>query len=118
MTNDNWETPDWLIEHFKGNFDPCPNLYLPNSSTDGLLMDWSNPTYVNPPYSNPLPWVEKAIEQSKRGVKVCMLLRCDPSTKWYRLLIEHGAKIAFFNPRFKFKNAIGSPNFAVMLAFL
>lgn len=111
---DNWETPDWLTEHFRGHFDPCPS----NPSFNGLKVDWKSPTYINPPYSNPLPWVEKAFIEAKKGIKIVMLLRCDPSTVWYRKLIEGKAIISFFNPRFRFKKAEGSPNFAVMLVFL
>ena len=111
---DSWQTPDWLIEHFKNHFDPCPI----NSDFDGLKIDWRNPAYVNPPYSNPLPWVKKAIKQSKKGVNIVMLLRVDSSTKWYRLLMEQDVYIAYFNRRIKFKGSNGSPNFASMLVFI
>ena len=111
---DSWQTPDWLMEHFKNHFDPCP----PNPTFNGLKIGWKNPAYVNPPYSNPLPWIKKAIEESKKGVNVIMLLRVDPSTNWYRLLIEEDVYIAFFNRRIKFKGSSGSPNFASMLVFI
>ena len=113
--SDLWETPDWLMVHFKNHFDPCP----PNPTFDGLKVDWKDPTYCNPPYSNPEPWVKKAIEERRKGVNVVMLLRVDPSTRWYRLLMEEkNIYITFFNRRIKFKGARGSPNFASMLVFL
>jgi len=113
--SDNWQTPEWLMEHFRNHFDPCPA----DPTFNGLEIEWKNPTYVNPPYSNPLPWVKKAIEESKKGVNVVMLLRVDPSTKWYRLLMElPDVYIAYFNRRIKFKGANGSPNFASMLVFI
>lgn len=102
------------MEHFKNHFDPCPT----NPTFDGLKIDWKNPTYVNPPYSNPERWVKKAIKESKKGVNVVMLLRVDPSTRWYRFLIEEDVYIAFFNRRIKFKDSKGSPNFASMLVFI
>ncbi len=114
MSNDKWQTPDWLISHFDKHFDPCP----PNPPFDGLEIDWFNPAYVNPPYSNPLAWVKKAIEQSKKGINVVMLLRVDTSTKWYKLIMEQNPHIAFFNERIKFKDSKGSPNFCSMLVFL
>lgn len=116
MPNDDWQTPDWLMSHFKGHFDPCPS----NPTFDGLKVDWKSPTYCNPPYSNPEPWIRKAIEEAKKGVDVVMLLRADPSTRWYRLLMEADVNvyIAFFNRRIRFKGANGSPNFPVMLVFL
>lgn len=111
---DCWKTPTWLMEHFKSHYDPCP----PNPDFDGLSTDWESPAYVNPPYSNPLRWVEKAIEQQKKGIDVVMLLRVDTSTVWYRLLMEADAHIAFFNERLKFNDVKGSSNFSSMLVFL
>jgi hypothetical protein len=113
---DDWETPKWLMEHFKTHNDPCPLFrakYL-----DGLKNNWKNPAYVNPPYSNPLAWVQKAIEETKKGVNVVMLLRVDPSTKWYRLLVENNAHFCYFNERLKFSESKNSPSFSSMLVFL
>ena len=111
---DNWETPDWLMEHFKLHFDPCPK----NPDFDGLEIDWENPSYVNPPYSNPLLWVKKAIEETKKGVNVVMLLRVDVSTRFYKKIMEQNPHIAFFNERLKFSGSKNSPNFSSMLVFL
>jgi hypothetical protein len=111
---DNWQTPNWLIKHFEKSFDPCPI----NPSFNGLEIDWQNPSFVNPPYSNPLPWVKKAIEQKQKGIKIVMLLRVDTSTEWYKLLMEQNPHIAFFNERIRFKGSKGSPNFCSMLVFL
>ena len=114
--NDDVETPDWLMNHFSKHYDPCT---IKNNNPVGLIENWKNPTYVNPPYSKPLKWVEKAILESRKGVNVVMLLRCDPSTKWYRLLIENKAHISYFNERVKFKGYENkSSNFATMLVFL
>ena len=113
---DDWETPEWLIKHFKNHFDPCPK----NADFDGLKIDWKDPSYCNPPYSNPYEWVKKAIEEAKKSINVVMLLRADPSTKWYRLLMEADVNvyIAFFNRRLRFKGAKGSANFPSMLVFI
>lgn len=117
--NDDVETPNWLMIHFNKHYDPCK---IKNNNPVGLLEDWSsknNVVYVNPPYSKPLEWIKKAILESRKGVNVVLLLRCDPSTKWYRLLIENKAHIAYFNERVKFKGYENkSSNFATMLAFL
>jgi len=112
--SDMWQTPDWLMSHFKSHFDPCPI----NPEFDGLEIDWRDPAYVNPPYSNPLPWVKKALQERDKGVNTVMLLRVDPSTQWYRLLVEADVYIAYFNRRIKFKGAGGYPNFPSMLVFI
>jgi len=112
--SDLWRTPIWLMKHYKNHFDPCPFEH----KVDGLMRDWRSPAYVNPPYSKPRAWVEKAIEQQNKGVDVVMLLRVDSSTKWYRMLMEADAHIFYSNERLKFSESKGSPNFASMLVFL
>lgn len=98
--NDNYKTPNWLLQIFGDWFDPCPyNKYF---EVDGLKIDWEDKTYVNPPYSNPLPWIIKAIEENKKGKQIALLLKLDCSTKWFRLLIENNAHILFINERVKF----------------
>lgn len=98
---DNWGTPDWLMDVFSDWFDPCP--FNPNPTIDGLTLDWKDKTYVNPPYSNPLKWVEKAIEENKKGKTIAMLLKHDSSTKWYAKLQEAKAHFFLLNGRLKFK---------------
>jgi len=111
---DNWNTPEWLMRHFCRCYDPCPEVPL----EDGLKCDWSSPAYVNPPYSEPKKWIMKAIEQQRKGVDVVMLLRVDASTGWYKMLIEAGAHIAYFNERLHFSGSVNGPPFCSMLAFL
>jgi len=118
-SSDNWGTPDWLMEHFKEHFDPCPS----NPDFNGLEIDWESPAYVNPPYSEPEKWVRKAIKEQEKGVDVVMLLKADPSTNWYRKLLENGASIAFFNDRLRFidpkdGNPKSGARFPSMLVFL
>ncbi|MGV9142136.1 MAG: DNA N-6-adenine-methyltransferase, partial [Promethearchaeota archaeon] len=113
-----WKTPEWLLNHFKNHFDPCPL----NPKKDGLKIDWESPAFVNPPYSEPKKWVKKAVKEKKKGVNICMLLKCDPSTSWYKLLIENKARFCYINNRLKFKNIESGKNdsayFPSMLVFL
>jgi len=113
--SDNYKTPDYLLKVFAGWFDPCP--LNPNPKVNGLDLKWKNKTYVNPPYSNPLPWIEKAIQESKQGKTIVLLLKVDTSTKWYLKLIEAKAKIFFFHGRIKFDGK-NPANFPSMLAIL
>jgi hypothetical protein len=83
-----------------------------------LEIDWKTPAFVNPPYSNPLAWVRKAILENEKGVDVVMLLRVDPSTRWYKELVEANAHFCYFNERLKFSDIKGSSNFASMLVYL
>lgn len=44
--------------------------------------------FMNPPYSNPRPFIEKAWEDSKYCKIVC-LVKADPSTKWWAVFWEY-----------------------------
>ncbi len=95
MKGDSYETPNWIKE---------------------LFEEWKHKTFVNPPYSNPLPWIEKAIEENKKGKTIVLLLKLDCSTKWFLKLASAKAHIMMINERVKF-NGKASP-FPSMLAIL
>ena len=117
--SDNWETPKWVMRVFKGWYDPCPLQLTP--TIDGLKSDWDTPAFVNPPYSNPMPWVERAINESRKGKTVVMLLNVDTSTKWFAKLNEAKAHFLWFGERLKFiedgkeKDASPKPSMLVIL---
>lgn len=100
MANDNCPTPPWLLGFFEDYFDPCP--LNDNPKTNGLNIDWEDRTYVNPPYSKPEPWIDKAIDEAQKGKRIVMLLRADTSTKYFSKLHKSGARITFFYGRIKF----------------
>ena len=65
--------------------------------------------FMNPPYSNPLPFVGQAYELSKTNVVVC-LLKCDTSTKSWSIFWDYenhkpkeGVEIRFLPKRLKFE---------------
>lgn len=75
---------------------------------DMLKKDWGNGEFVwvNPPYSNPLPFIERAIEMSDKNF-VAMLLPSDTSTEWFAKCVEHADLIMFLTgkgARIKFKH--------------
>ncbi|MDP8184380.1 phage N-6-adenine-methyltransferase [Phocoenobacter skyensis] len=69
-------------------------------------MDYPFRFFVNPPYSNIKPFVERAIELMKYGNTVVMLLPADKSTQWYKLIRDNatevtdiiGGRISFLHP--------------------
>ena len=115
MTNDNYATDTRIMEIFENWFDPCP--LNENPLIDGLKIEWKDKTYCNPPYSKPLPWVLKAIEESKKGKTIVMLLRMDTSTKWFKKLQEANAIFLWINGRLRFNN-MKPANFPSMLVIL
>ncbi|MGY3961167.1 phage N-6-adenine-methyltransferase [Aeromonas popoffii] len=68
----------------------CSHYLTPG--IDALRVDWGdfiNPllrapwAWLNPPYSAIGPWVDKAIEQQRKGIGTVMLVPQDTSTEWY-----------------------------------
>jgi hypothetical protein len=80
---DSTATPSWLYklldDEFHFDFDPCPL----NPTFDGLSIEWGKVNYVNPPYSNKLPWILKALHEYCKGKTIVMLLPVDTSTDWF-----------------------------------
>lgn len=114
---DNWKTPLWLMEIFNPSkfTDRCPSNHL----NDSLKDDWLSDSYVNPPYSNPLPFVLKGIEEHKKHkTRIIFLLKLDPTTKWYRALLEADAHILFFSERLYYGDQVNYATFPSVLAIL
>ena len=114
---DDYKTDKWLAELFLKWDDPCPYRGL-EEKKDGLIGDWKNNSFINPPYSNPLPWVRKAIlENAQWGSTMVLLLKVDTSTQWYKELHEAGAHFLWINGRLKHQTEKPCP-FPSMLAIL
>tara|TARA_Y100001963_G_scaffold52156_1_gene72929 strand:+ start:1192 stop:1725 length:534 start_codon:yes stop_codon:yes gene_type:complete len=106
--SDRWRSPQWIIDMFQGYYDPCPIDY----KIDAFSYDWcedNSRVYVNPPYSNPTPWVEKAIYEVRKypNSLIVMLLRHDSSTKWFNMLHEAGAHFIMTQGRLDFDSPDG-----------
>lgn len=108
--SNNWATPkefyDKLDQEFKFDFDPCPlNLEKITNDNDGLLIEWGNSNYINPPYSRDLKekFVIKAIEESNKGKLCVMLLPVSTSTKlFHNHILPNAKEIRFIKGRIKF----------------
>ena len=102
--SDSWGTPievyKSLDDEFHFNDDPCPLNDDP--IIDGLAREWGTSVFMNPPYSDPAPWVRKAYEESLRGKVVVGLLRGDTSTKWFHDWVLDKAEIRFIKGRLHF----------------
>lgn len=87
--NDDVATPEWLMKDLRKEFgeelfDPCP---LKSEKKDGLEIEWGQVTYVNPPYSNIRPWLEKAIDEMGKGKTILFLIPFKPQSAYYQDLI-------------------------------
>ena len=116
--SDSYATDEKIMKVFDDWFDPCPlNKHRTDLDIDGLHIDWKDKTYVNPPYSKPLPWILKAITENMKGKTIVLLLRMDTSTKWFRELQEAGAIFMWINGRLRFRTGKPAP-FPSMLVLL
>lgn len=110
--NNNWITPEYFYEplhaEFKFDFDPCPIEYGEiTPDKDGLLKEWGNCNWVNPPYSVPekTAFIMKAIEEMKKGKCSVVLVPVSTSTKLFHdiILPNITEPIRFVKRRLKFK---------------
>ena len=103
VTSDDCFTPSWVMRMFEEYHDPCP-AYGKMNEPDDLTGIWKeDKIFINPPYSNPLPWVLKARRSHEiMNNVIVMLLKHDSSTEWYRVLHESGARFIMFNGRLNF----------------
>ena len=116
--NNEYATPKWLKDSlFKDWYDPCPLAVGGCFQIDGLSQPWQDRTYVNPPYSEPHKWVNKAIEENKKGKTVALLLKLDCSTEWFRKLCGAGAHLLLVNERLHF-NEGEAASFCSVIAIL
>ena len=111
---DSWATPkavyDALDAEFCFNDDPCPL-----EGTGGLERAWGSTVFLNPPYSNPAPWVQKAYLESCLGKTVVGLLRGDTSTRWFHEWVLPYAELRFVKGRLRF-NGNGRAPFSSIIA--
>ena len=96
-----WLTPPELLAEldaeFGFDFDPCP--YPKPDDFDGLIAEWGESNYVNPPFGTivhqgrkkgPTAWVRKAIEEHSKGKRVVLVY---PIDKWVLMLLAAGAQV-------------------------
>ena len=94
--SDEWFTPENIFESLKLTFDldPCSPIegsVVPAKQTyslpfDGLNAPWFGLVWVNPPYSNPKPWVAKWLDHGNG-----LLLVPSAKSYWRRELWNHEA---------------------------
>ena len=114
--SDNWKTPkdvyDKLNEEFQFDFDPCPYNENHNiTSINGLMTDWGNSNFVNPPYSKIADWCKKAYMEYKKGKIVVMLIPSRTDTKYWHEYIMKATEIRFIKGRLKFGDSKNSAPF-------
>lgn len=118
-------TPQWVIDSARRvlggiDLDPASNAaaqtrvrahHYYTQADNGLVQPWAGRVWCNPPYDNPLPWVQKMIGHYRAGdiTAALMLLNADSSTRWAFPLLQGGYPVCFFSTRIAFVYPDGKP---------
>ena len=126
---DSWSTPQHIKDSLNNefdfdDFDPCP--FNDDPELNGLNIEWSNKTFVNPPYSklkstkkNGLGWIEKAHLECKKGKLVVLLIPARTDTTWFHnIILKNNYEIRFIKGRLKFGDKKGSAPFPSILVIM
>jgi len=75
---------------------------------DGLKRPWSGRVFLNPPYSNPTPFVDKLIEHHECGdvPEAILLENTDSSARWFHKSLKACSAICFPSSRLRFRHGL------------
>ena len=112
VTTDTWLTPLSIIQSL-GEFDmdPCAfpghltaKTLLTQPTHDGLQEPWAGRVWLNPPYSDVRPWLEKLSSHPDGGVA---LLFARTDVAWFHDVATKADSIFFPRGRIKFLRSNG-----------
>ena len=107
-----WETPTRLYQYldslYEFDFDPCPV----NPDFDGLVVEWGDSNFVNPPYGKYIKaWIKKAYEVFLMGKRSVLLIPARTDTTYWHDYIMKSSIVWLIRGRIKFKGANNSAPF-------
>lgn len=111
---DTWLTPRYVLEQLGAfDLDPCaaeenPAWVAPRCYTkrdDGLTAEWSGRVFMNPPFSNTIPWIRKHAEHG-RGIS--LVPTSIESRIWRELVWSKAPAVLMLHGRVRFCNPDGS----------
>ncbi len=119
-SSDKWATPPEFVSALETEFgafdlDPCCEMHTAKAPTfytaQGLERPWFGRVWLNPPYSNPSPWLGKAAEVTSNGDAqlVVALLPGATDIGWFHELVLPFAEIRFIRGRIRFHGWMGTP---------
>lgn len=122
--SDEYGTPRWIYDYvdkiFNFDMDVCAskknhkheNYITIKQDALNPKTPWGIRNWCNPPYSNILPWYERAIKEADmHGAMTVFLSKWDHSTKHGQLVLREFNLIFFIAERIKFEGADSSCNF-------
>jgi len=125
MTTNDYYTPKWLFDAMGLEFDidvAAPKQGIPwiparqwfSQENDGLAQDWKNQlVWMNPPFSNVTPWVQKFIENNN-GIALLVVSR----SRWFAELWEKSDAVMATPADLKFERPDGNAKAISFQTFL
>lgn len=121
--SDEWYTP-WNIvqpladEFANGKFDldPCTvpevakgRVYY-TMEDDGLIQPWFGTVWLNPPYSKPGPWIDKAVDEINSGncELVVALMLGNNGNRWHNKAMVNATLMRYYPRRLRFESPDGN----------
>lgn len=111
---DTWLTPLWILERLgRFDLDPCaaeaaPTRVAPTfftKSEDGLRQEWHGRVFMNPPFSNTVPWLEM---HCRHGIGISLVPASVESQAWRSFVWKKASGIFLMHGRTRFCNPDGS----------
>jgi DNA (cytosine-5)-methyltransferase 1 len=78
-----------------------------DSLAAGVGWNYNGWAWLNPPYADITPWVEKAARESMGGAHIVMLVPASVGANWWRHWVEPYAYQSYLNGRIQFVGAEG-----------
>lgn len=87
----------------------CEAFYsLEERGLDGLALPWAPLNWCNPPYSDIMPWVEKAAAEALQGNTTYMLIPNKPEVNFCRAAFATASHLKYLPYRLNFLRPDGS----------
>lgn len=119
-----WNTPATVLESLADEFGPFTLDPCPSGGVGGLdpAFPWApHRVFLNPPYGRGVirPWIQKAIDESRRGALVVALLPSYTGSPWWHdLVIPNAAEIRFLRGKLRFGDGRGvAPFWSAIVVF-
>lgn len=96
--------------------------YYFDKETNGLIQSWEGygNVYMNPPYGREITqWVDKALEESAKGVTIVALLPSRTDTGWFhKILGTENCTVEFIRGRLKYNEyKLSAPFPSILVIF-